>query len=421
MTRANTYTLLPLDRFAMLLGLNPAHFSGAVAQNAWPQHSSGCDDMWPQHTWQSQKLISREQVAQEIAIAEEQIADVLGYWPGPTYIAAEAHEWPRHHHRAVQNGFSDIQGKPHAFGLNWKHVTAVGRRTTQVLEADAAVVYTDEDADTYFETATITFVNANDIDLKEVRVSYIDKGDDNTYYIRPFRSISESAGTVTIVFDRHQMIDYTLWETMPRLAEPTLINLADDSTVVDTVDVVREYIDNSQAPAQFYWSVLSSNCSLCSGIGCERCTQDACTVIENGRLGLVRAVPGTYSNGAWSAASPTYTVDPDEALFYYESGDRSRQFINGSTVYPLSLQMEQVITWLATSRLPDHVCSCSNVRETVDNLRKDLITYTKGEAWHNVPRGSEVHTNPFGSRRGEWRAWQAVSKIMKGTAVAGHI
>ena len=80
MARANTPTLLSLDRFAQILGVPPAHFAGGYTATVFPVTSS-CSQVWFQHAWQAADKVGREELAVAIAGAEGDIASELGYWP----------------------------------------------------------------------------------------------------------------------------------------------------------------------------------------------------------------------------------------------------------------------------------------------------------------------------------------------------
>ena len=91
MSRASTPTLLSLDRFARILGMNPVHFSGAAGPMYWPEIGN-CDDIWPQYSWQHDyEFVSREELATVIAEAEYDIKEELGFSPAPTWESEEVH------------------------------------------------------------------------------------------------------------------------------------------------------------------------------------------------------------------------------------------------------------------------------------------------------------------------------------------
>ena len=68
------------------------------------------------------------------------------------------------------------------------------------------------------------------------------------------------------------------------------------------------------------------------------------------------------------------------------------------------------IAWLATARLERPFCSCDNVVDLVKQLRTDLAL-VGGPLGYNTTL--EQLNNPFGTRLGEIRAWQRVSKFAR--------
>ena len=91
MARANTCTLLSLDRFARNLGINPLHFNGAAGDDVMPLMGT-CGDVYPQYTWQvPDNLVSREEIAQAIYSAEQDIKRILGFSPAPQWECGESH------------------------------------------------------------------------------------------------------------------------------------------------------------------------------------------------------------------------------------------------------------------------------------------------------------------------------------------
>src|SRR3990167_7828960 len=85
------YTLLSLPRYALIMGIAPLHFHQGFYASTNPQlfPNSGCTQIWYQHDWQNFDHVSREQLAMEIANAEQEIANLVGYWPAPVFLAEE--------------------------------------------------------------------------------------------------------------------------------------------------------------------------------------------------------------------------------------------------------------------------------------------------------------------------------------------
>ena len=98
MARASTYTLLSLDRFAQILGIDPAHFNQCGAPSLDPAvfpEEGRCSDVWFQYDWQKNDRVSRETLARAIKAAEDDIAKVLNYYPAPLWFTNEVHTYPR--------------------------------------------------------------------------------------------------------------------------------------------------------------------------------------------------------------------------------------------------------------------------------------------------------------------------------------
>src|SRR5688500_4005416 len=97
MAVAKTRTLLPLDTFARIAGINPIHFNQVQIEEVAPDDNSetGCGDTILQYSWQLADKVGREEIAQAIADAESQLADNLGYLLCPDWIVDEAVAFPQ--------------------------------------------------------------------------------------------------------------------------------------------------------------------------------------------------------------------------------------------------------------------------------------------------------------------------------------
>jgi hypothetical protein len=85
MARAEPSTLLALDRYAQIMGINPAHFNGGAGADIMILKNA-CADVWPQHTWQSPDRVSRDDLADAIREAEEDLARAVGYYAAPMWF-----------------------------------------------------------------------------------------------------------------------------------------------------------------------------------------------------------------------------------------------------------------------------------------------------------------------------------------------
>src|SRR3990172_3482240 len=91
------YTLLSIHRYAKIMGISPLHFArgGTPGLNPiiFPDH--GCNDTWFKYDWQDADKVSLWQLVHEISAAEQEIANIVGYWPAPLWFAEETRMYER--------------------------------------------------------------------------------------------------------------------------------------------------------------------------------------------------------------------------------------------------------------------------------------------------------------------------------------
>lgn len=416
MSRASSSTLLSLDRWADLMGLNPVHFAGAAGDLIWPLTGGACKDVWPQYSWQSPDIISREELAREIRIAEQSIARALGYWPAPTWIAAEEHTFPRYHNI----GWEAFSVYPRSINTKYRHVIAGGRRAISEVELASTVTYSDDDGDGFSETATITITGVTVTDVREIKLFFAGKLGRPEWEIRPLRSVTLSSGTFVAKFDSWLAINPSLWEFHPTSLQRDPINITTTANYVSTVDAYRVYNSLTDAPSQFY-NGTGYYCNACSNQGCESCSQNGCLLVQNSEYGKVLSSPAEYDEDGdnWVAYPCRSTVDATTMKVWYYAGFRSQDYLSGLSNDPLDDLLSEAIMMLATARLSKPVCSCSNVRLMADDLRRDFAFSDKNN-FNLIWRNGVVQTNPFGTKAGEVRAWKIVNELI-GDAVIGGV
>jgi len=417
------YTLLPLADYARILGLNPLHFAGALTPGLTPQiyPANNCSDVWKKYDWQDHDKVSLYQIAQLIHDAEHEISNFIGYYPAPYWVIEEHVQYPRPYLREGYGNGLDVRDRPKTmlsekgkFIMGGRRaVTLVGTATT----AGGSLVYSDDDGDGFLETATVTLpttlTNAAQI---KVYVPGMDGSLD--WEVRPTRTKVISGGFVVIALDSWLLIDPELYELPPTSDGEEAIDASTAAPFLSSVDVYREYADQTVASAVFFWGTdapinLFLPCPSCGTIGCTACsydTQDGCVTARNLHNGELVAVPATYNadSGAWAPTSWLNCVEPDFVNLYYVSGDQSQEYLQGRSTRPLAHFWAQIIAWIATARLDRPVCACGNVKELVDWLGKDLA-FAQGN--ERIFLTDAALNSPFGTRRGEVMAWRRLSKL----------
>jgi hypothetical protein len=413
------------------MGVNPVHFNGGEgnAIKIFPLQQN-CNDFWPQYAWQQNDRLSREELADAIYSAEQDLARAVGYYAAPTWIAQETHTFPRHHRRDVwQSGGLNVRGARKSLKLQFGKFIQAGQRAVSIVQAGAAVVYSDPDGDGFNELATITAATTL-TDECEIKLYFAGHSGEPEWEIRPVLTKSISGGNVTTTVNSWLLFDPDLWEAYPGDVTTSFaaiaINVAAD--FVTTVDVYREYTDFSQASAVFYWEPdainISGFCSVCSGTGCAACsltTQDGCIHMRGDPDdGIAVPVPGSYDadNAQWAAAAFSVCRDPDSAKVYYCAGNLGDRWRMGATCEALSEFWAQTIAMLATARLPKPPCSCNHVRARYEELRRDLAMIGRESSTILDPN---LLSNPFGTRAGEISAWRRVSGLITRRLKGGAI
>lgn len=410
MARASIVTKLPLDTWFRLMGIHPLHANQVRIDGQNPH----CSDIYFQHEWQNSDHVSREEIAQAIAEAEQQIEEWLGYHLAPTW---EVDEWrptnrPFRPELVNLNG-GDVRGYKQTVRADWGYFITGGIESRTLVEADADIVYTDVDSDGYFETATVT-VNTVATDRNEIKIFYPGKDGDASWEIRP-TEVDIDLGVATITFRRELAVNPDLLEVYD--TENAEAIGQDNDDFLETVDVYRCYND-PQSQVSFLWEPLNSgDCATCNGSGCTNCayaTQTGCLILRGEpRQSLVGLSPGSWDNDNQNFTSEAWNVGrlPDIARLYYYSGWRDK-----SSRYPTRLaeEWQRIVAYMAASRLERPPCECS--ADTWRYWRTDFLLARgdeDGPAYYqpfvNRTAQSNPLDQPFGSRRGELYAWRKVA------------
>jgi len=428
MARASTPTLLSLDRWASIFGVNPVHFNGGDGNsiNVFPIISN-CNDFWPQYAWQYNDRLSREELAQAIYSAEEDLARVLGYYPAPKWIAQEVHRFDQHYRRDMWGvGGTNVRGARKSITLKYgKFIQAGQREPFYVGTADSTLpiptlVYSDPDSDGFDELATIVLPTTltNECELKAYFAGH---DGDPEWEIRPALSRSADGVNVTLTFNSWMLFDPDQWERYPpyTAGSTTLfdsIDINDADSYVTTVDVYREYTDSTAASATFYWEPEPqgvAGCTSCGGGGCAACSlqsQDGCLHVRSTEGGVAVPVPAEYDedNAQWNQVAYTVCRDPNEVKCSYYAGQLGDRWLSGDVCDQLGDFWARTIAEVAMARLTKPPCSCAHVRAQYEELRVDLARVGRESSYIFDPN---LLSNPLGTRQGEINAWRRVDGV----------
>lgn len=363
MARSDTVTLLPLDTYARMMAIPACAFNQVY--NPLDAYPTECNEVWQQSAWvgSTERLVGRDEVATAISTAEEMIAEALGFWPAPKFIAADEQTWPLPA-RGVQ-----VSHPP--YKLSWGQFIGAGRENTDtVIQAGQPVVYSDQDGNGVLDTATVTLTAAQlaaaGANWQEIAVYYPAVYLDWSFYprdeswrIRPYRVMRNPAtGNVTLVFSRCQFVLPDLWE------DDAPVDQSDATAFLTSVDVCRRYLDTTQQAQVIYTTEGMLDCLYPP---CNEQCQTACVVIgrdNDRRNGIVKAIPATYSAGGWSYQCFLQGQYPDHVRTWYLGGawKKINNWIETDLLHTNFPTMAEAIVRLANTYLPEAPCTCNKTQ-----------------------------------------------------------
>lgn len=417
LARPLPYTLLSLPRYARIMGIDPLHFSGAHAVGPLGQRNA-CSDIWYKYSWQNSDQVSLEHLAYTIQSAEQEIASYLGWWPAPVWVSEDTIRYPRVYARDMFGNTIDVRGTRKAVKASYGKVIELGQRmVTLVGAADTTtgnLAYSDEDADGFYETATITVATTYS-DKRKLKVFMPGFSGAKEWEIRSPRRVTLSGGNVQFVFDSWLFINPELYEQIQPFEGIDPIDISTVANFVTSVEVYYESVDPTLYSTQVVWNEFDL-CEICGGTGCAACAesnQTGCGRIADYNIGLIAPYPATYDavDEEWDFTTWTYSYDPVRVKMWYYAGAVSNEYNAGVSVEPLSDFFAQIIAWLATARLERPLCACNNLITLSEELRTDLTLSSRDTGSRFVTR--DVLSSPFGTRKGEVMAWRRLNHFVK--------
>lgn len=403
MATAKTRTIVPLDRFAAILGMAPVHFNQVYIPDI--AEAGSCASVIYQYDYQAGDKASRETIAQAIQNAEEQIANLLGYNIGPKWEVADKATIlrPRIAELYATSG-RNIRGQNISVKANRGYVISGGSRAKSLIDDNVTIVYSDGDSDGYNETATVT-VNTTVTDVDELALFYPGQSGSDEWEIRPLTTVAISAGVATITFRREQAVLKALLEKYG--AES--VDGSNNANFLTVVDVYRVY-NNPEVQVQLIWEGSSCSC----GNGCGFSIQTGCSTVRDARLGLMAIGPGTWNSDDNDFDYTPFTACrvPDRVELWYKAGWR-----NQALLYPnrqIDTNWERAVCYLALTYLSDLICTCPIVEKKQTYWKEDMALRFGGmnqsKSFQHIP---DID-NPLGSTRAAINAWHLIKTNMLG-------
>lgn len=426
MARSDIWTILSLDEYAKIMGIAPLHFNGG-RDTSDPQTfaiQNSQNPIWHQFNWQAASLISREELALEIANAERDIMHFLGYWPAPTWVSQEMHDYRKYHRPELWGNGINSQGQFKGVKLKSGRLISGGRRNVTLVGtatvAGVTLVYSDPNTDGFDTLATITLPTTL-TDECEIKVYFANENGDQRWEVRPVKTKAISGGSVVITIDSWMLFDPDIVNAYPT-EDITGIDATIAANYVTSIEVYREFNDFTQVTAQFFWEreptrlspLFPASCPSCSNAGCEACTlvaQDGCLQVRNVMSGIAAPVPATYNTTTevWDRArSWTECREPDMVKVWYYAGEQSEFGLRGDCD-KMDIRMKRIVAWLATTRLQRPFKANDNITKHIRDLQIDVSQSVEEGSFFNT---EDILNNPFGTRYGEVQTYRQLKSFV---------
>jgi hypothetical protein len=377
MARSNTITLLPLDEWARIMSVPAWAFNQVVWNDGASARSQRdvCPTVYVQNGfWGDPNIIvGRDEVAQAIAVAEEMVAEMLGFWPARKYICGERITWP----------MPARGSQMHSPVLETRkgHVQEFGIESWELVCENVAVEYSDEDEDGVLERATVTCpsINLYDlydlyyddmlVDLDACDLVVVPNGYDPAHYsIRPLNiAVDGDTAVATITGWRWQFVQPRFWldvSEIPIMDDVYFIH-GDDLYGFEGVDVWKRYTD-PRKQAQLVWDT-----GPCDAYACRETCQDACAQVQDNEMGMFKVTPAQWdaSNEQWLRKRGACSGTPRFVRVWYVSGYNNNRCYECSSMGP---RMKEAIVRLSNCFLPEAPCGCSITRERWEKDREEM-------------------------------------------------
>ena len=373
MARSATETLLPLDRYAVVMNLNPYHFNNL--DDGKP--AAGGTAYWNQgHV---------EELALYISQAEMRMREGQNQFKGLDYDVAPRfyRDLINYYSRSAQWWLCD------SVRTNRGHVEAFGHRVLTSMENGVSVNYADD-------TGTITLTGVSDVNSEDVVVFYrvVDgatEAADDAWQIRPLTVLIDGT-TVTITGHKSQFVKPSIPQgpTCPGGLS------SDDDNFVGAVDVYQETID-LELPLALQWDAIAIGKSTDPTVKAE---QTGAALLIDGETGLFLPRPATYINNAHTFVDPTYGGSPGFIAAEYRAG------------YPYTIPSQRRMD----ARLENAIVRLTNVMTPDFGLWLSDFAQRKWRDDRQMPSDDNPLNpneldNPFGYTNGARAAWLAIQSM----------
>lgn len=429
---------LPLESFREIVGFNPWWFWGMSDNSEFLRSGAqpgpqGCRGVTKEFSWQDRDYAGRQDIREAISRAEHMLETQLRFYPAPVYLEEEVSWPPYNDRRYIRGGPYDADNRWLSVRLSTGWVRSSGIEARSSISLGQSVVYTDTDADGYYDTATVGPIATTITDVKEIAVYFVsvdrygyDASLSEKWRIAPL-NITISGGQLTIKGPAWIFIKPIL---LSGLNSDDIDPNSTPSPLASTVDIYRRYTDGSSTsvgssqgviiwetrPTHGWWCV----CSACnspdpySGSPYDPAATARAVArvgIRDSKSGVVTPAESSYNatDGTWSSINWWVCEEPDRVIIRYLAG------------YPLdpdgqmNARLREIVAILAAAELARPTSGCAEANRQLFYWQQDLSR--TGNDKDLYATSADILDNPFGSRRGHVMAWKKAVHLARGTGI----
>lgn len=410
--------LLPLEQFRKHFSFHPFHF-WQLADTELVPVTTACDTTVYQYAWQGLDAAGRSEIQEAIEEAEQKLRRYLGYRVAPQYVESVVNYPLYTDHRLWNFSEIDANGRWISVQLPEGEIQAIGVESLTAV-GTANVVATDEDNDNLDDTFTLTIATTEtDPDKLAVYFTAADRLDNqpagDRWRIQPVQ-VQISGGVATIIGRYWLLVKPILYEGVSKRAlDPTdASNFVTQLEVkIRTTNPAGTTTDDSQAvliwetsPWPYWWggggccggSTDSSRDPAAIAQGVARAS------IRDAKNGIVTIGAASYNStdGIWHAIDWSVCRPPDRVKIRYLAGlpleDGQMQNF-----------WQSVVAMMAAAQMNRPICACDTANRKLYDAQFDLAR-AAGANDEQYSIAPEDLANPFGTRRGQIRAYQLVRR-----------
>jgi len=406
---------LSLNRWLALMGFHPWH-SYQLSNSLIPINAS-CSTLMNEYDWQNADRAGRSSIRTALTRAEDLIRQYTLINPAPAYREVTLQYPTLGDTRFMRLLDTGSDGRWLSVALPEGEIRCLGIPSDSTPDVPA-LVYTDEDSDGLFETATATATVPSGTTADEVIARFVaaDCGPVSPPEVAP-RSVDISGTTATVVFDTWTLVRPVRYVGAITQALDPGNGAAPAVTVcAPTIEIFQRHcdptgttVDTAMATLTWEtepWPAWGGCCqpsSNNSGDPAATATAVARAVIRDAGAGIVAFGQASYDASAqvWrSVCDFNRCRPPDSVTIRYQAG---------LSLDGIEMQSNwQIVTArLAAAELARPICACTSANKELSEWQWDLSRTGATDQLYSAPNDL---TNPIGARRGQIYAWRHMQR-----------